>query len=88
MVKEFKLSDRVFKCPRCGLIMDRDLNASLNILKHGGLGASPTACGVPPNTPGVYPGARRGNEAGSLTLQGGVAHNDECISTISPSVRT
>jgi putative transposase len=36
VVKEFKLSDRVFKCPKCGLIIDRDLNASINILKHGG----------------------------------------------------
>jgi len=30
-----KLSDRVFKCPICGMNMDRDLNASINILKRG-----------------------------------------------------
>jgi putative transposase len=29
------LSDRMHKCPRCGLKMDRDLNASKNILKIG-----------------------------------------------------
>ena len=29
------LSDRIHKCPHCGLIMDRDLNASKNILKIG-----------------------------------------------------
>jgi len=33
-VKKF-LSDRIHKCPRCGLKMDRDLNASKNILKIG-----------------------------------------------------
>ncbi len=32
---ELKLSDRVFKCPVCGMKMDRDLNASINILKRG-----------------------------------------------------
>ncbi len=32
---KMKLKDRVFRCPRCGLKMDRDLNASINILKSG-----------------------------------------------------
>ena len=32
---DLKLSDRVFKCPACGLKMERDLNASINILKRG-----------------------------------------------------
>ena len=35
VVGELKLSDRVFTCPKCGLVLDRDLNASLNILKRG-----------------------------------------------------
>jgi len=30
-----KLSDRIFKCPKCGLNVDRDLNASINILNRG-----------------------------------------------------
>lgn len=29
--KQLKLSDRIFECSNCGLIMDRDYNASLNI---------------------------------------------------------
>ena len=31
-----KLSDRVHKCPRCGLEIDRDVNAARNILQRGG----------------------------------------------------
>ena len=30
-----ELKDRVHECPNCGLVMDRDLNASLNILRLG-----------------------------------------------------
>ena len=32
---EKTLSDRTHECPSCGLIMDRDLNAALNILARG-----------------------------------------------------
>jgi len=32
---EKSLSDRIHKCPNCGLIMDRDHNAALNILVRG-----------------------------------------------------
>ncbi|OIO41693.1 hypothetical protein AUJ63_05300 [Candidatus Pacearchaeota archaeon CG1_02_35_32] len=32
---EKKLSDRVHKCPFCGLVLDRDLNAAKNILRRG-----------------------------------------------------
>lgn len=28
---ELKLSDRIYKCPECGLIIDRDLNAAINL---------------------------------------------------------
>ena len=35
-----KLTDREYICPHCGLTLDRDFNASLNILKVG-LGTSP-----------------------------------------------
>ena len=33
--KELKLSDRIYICEECGTIIDRDYNASLNILKEG-----------------------------------------------------
>ncbi|MDD4162026.1 MAG: zinc ribbon domain-containing protein, partial [Methanothrix sp.] len=29
------LSERIHNCPKCGLVMDRDLNASKNILRLG-----------------------------------------------------
>ena len=31
---ELKLSDRTFVCPVCGLVMDRDLNASINLREY------------------------------------------------------
>jgi putative transposase len=30
-----ELSDRVHSCPACGLVMDRDQNAAINILRLG-----------------------------------------------------
>ena len=32
---DLKLSDRIFNCPSCGLSIDRDLNASLNLSTVG-----------------------------------------------------
>lgn len=32
---DLKLKNRIFECPMCGLRIDRDLNASINILKKG-----------------------------------------------------
>ena len=32
---EKKLSERTHTCPHCGLVMDRDRNAALNILHRG-----------------------------------------------------
>ncbi|WP_009990799.1 RNA-guided endonuclease InsQ/TnpB family protein, partial [Saccharolobus solfataricus] len=34
--EDLSLSDRVFVCPNCGWIADRDYNASLNILRGSG----------------------------------------------------
>lgn len=33
--KDLKLPDRIYKCECCGKIIDRDLNASLNLKKYG-----------------------------------------------------
>ena len=38
-----KLSDKTFRCPKCGFRIDRDLNASINILKRGLETLSPSA---------------------------------------------
>jgi putative transposase len=43
--KSLTLEDRVFLCPRCGFSLDRDLNASLVLLKRVGW--------VPPSVPAV-----------------------------------
>lgn len=31
-INDLKLSDRIFKCPECGMVKDRDVNASINLL--------------------------------------------------------
>ncbi len=36
-VQKITLSDRIFKCPNCGLEIDRDLNSALNMIKMVGL---------------------------------------------------
>ena len=32
---ELKLSDRIYHCGRCGTVIDRDYNASINLLHYG-----------------------------------------------------
>ncbi|MCH4816138.1 transposase, partial [Saccharolobus shibatae] len=34
--EDLTLADRIFTCPKCGWIADRDYNASLNILRRSG----------------------------------------------------
>jgi len=34
--KDLKLSDRIYKCDNCGLIIDRDKNASINLMNYKG----------------------------------------------------
>jgi transposase len=34
-IKSMPLSSRIYRCPHCGLIMDRDVNAAINILNFG-----------------------------------------------------
>ena len=33
--QELKLSDRIFNCPHCGTIIDRDLNAAIVLSQYG-----------------------------------------------------
>lgn len=46
MFKDQKLSDRTFICGECGMHMDRDMNAAINIL-HQGMSAQMDAAGDP-----------------------------------------
>ena len=39
------LSDRVFCCENCGLVIDRDLNAAINLEEEFAAGSAVTACG-------------------------------------------
>ena len=32
--KDLKLSDRTYKCDQCGLIIDRDINAAINLANY------------------------------------------------------
>lgn len=34
--EDLRLSDRVYRCPRCGVVLDRDLNAARNLVKFVG----------------------------------------------------
>ena len=33
--KDLKLSDRTYHCEQCGLVIDRDYQASLNLKRYG-----------------------------------------------------
>jgi putative transposase len=47
--KDLSLKDRIFKCPKCGLFLDRDHNAAINLLDYLTVAVSSTetinACG-------------------------------------------
>ena len=48
---DLKLSDRVFTCNQCGLEIDRDLNASLNLCRYSTVSSTGiNVCGVPHQT--------------------------------------
>ncbi len=48
------LAVRVHSCPQCGLVMDRDRNAAVNIKKRGGNAPSVAKLGVAPVGPQVH----------------------------------
>ena len=33
--QDMPLSKRMYRCPECGMVMDRDLNAAINIMRYG-----------------------------------------------------
>ena len=43
--RDLKLSDRVYECHNCGLVIDRDLNAAIN-LRNKSVSYTESACGV------------------------------------------
>ncbi|WP_038042094.1 IS607 family element RNA-guided endonuclease TnpB [Thermus tengchongensis] len=77
VVPEMPLSVRTFRCPRCGLEIDRDLNAALNLRQYGlavlsgPTGSSPgsDACGDPSG--GGTAGTSRSTSYGSMKQEAG-----------------
>ena len=72
--KGLTLEDRVFHCPFCGFTLDRDLNASLVLLKRAGWVPPAVACGASPNTSSTLPRVEEAwwdNDSGSSRLQAG-----------------
>jgi putative transposase len=66
--EDLTLSDRTFHCEQCGLVLDRDLNAAVNLEKlAGSLSDSLNACGADSagtsRTAGVQLSAKRGPRA-------------------------
>ena len=56
---KLSLSERTYKCEHCGLVIDRDLNAAINIM----------VAGSAPETLNAHGGTvRRGNQTGCATL--------------------
>ena len=74
--KGLTLEDRVFHCPFCSFTLDRDLNASLVLLKRAGWVPPAVACFAPPSTFSTLLGAKEeawwGDDSGSSPS--GVAH--------------
>ena len=33
--QDMPLSKRMYRCPKCGMVMDRDLNAAINLRNYG-----------------------------------------------------
>jgi IS605 OrfB family transposase len=68
-----RVEGRAFKCPKCGMEYDRDLNACINIAHRV---TSPMGWGSrePPEPADEAGGVKPQLNAGSHALQGGVAH--------------
>jgi putative transposase len=85
---------RTWQCHACGVWLDRDINAAVNVAKAAGLAV--TACGAQvrpgPRVPaqrsetGTHPKPRReaARQAGISALQGGVEVNAACRRLLAP----
>jgi len=51
---KLRLSERIYRCERCDLVLDRDLNAARNLAALAG-GASSPSCGATVNEPAGNP---------------------------------
>ena len=58
MKAKLRLSERMFRCERCGLVMDRDFNAARNLAALAGGTSSPSR-GATVNEPAGNPGKTR-----------------------------
>ena len=95
MKADLTLGDRAFECPACGWRVDRDYNASLNILRRAGWEPPAAPVELRPPARGPRLRARWGSEAGSPALKGGVAHlgvlqidSAESAYTLVPAIRS
>ncbi|MFI9388864.1 IS607 family element RNA-guided endonuclease TnpB [Kutzneria sp. NPDC052558] len=60
---KLRLSDRVYRCQACGLVLDRDLNAARNLAALARREASSPSCGATVNEPDGNPGKTRATRA-------------------------
>ena len=61
---DLKLSDRSYVCENCGLVIDRDLNAAIN-LKNKSASYAESACGVPKQLDTLVSGGAMNQEVNS-----------------------
>jgi len=65
--KDLRLSDRVYKCPDCGLSIDRDLNAAINLMKKA-VSYTASACGEPNQLATLVVGGSMKQEVNSIPI--------------------
>jgi putative transposase len=71
---DLTLSDRTFHCEQCGLVLDRDLNAAINLAQLAGSGSdSQNACGVAGSGTRRKPRAQLAAVKQELNTKGGLS---------------